>query len=151
MCSQAGGLVSALLSDCTTAGAPPDVSSPAHQSLNCRCGAIQSWSNIEIEHRLAGGLRRSRVVINHVTDLLLARRGLSHHEPIVSVKWRVGADKRVSQENNIGGDPYTDPNLDGYAQPNAWSICAFGVKSFGRPWNRMSRGVPASSVLPVIS
>jgi hypothetical protein len=75
--------------DFTAASLPPDVSSPPHESFNCRARRIQGWSDVQIEYGFARGLRWSRIVINHIADFLRTGSRLTGYKPVVSVKRRL--------------------------------------------------------------
>lgn len=85
---------SLLFPDRSTAGPPPDIPSPPHQPFDRSRRRIEGWSNVEVEDRLARWLRGSRVIVDHIANLLRARGCHALDEPVVSVKWRFGAAKK---------------------------------------------------------
>lgn len=82
----------ALLADGSSASSPPDITSPSHQSLHCGSGRVQRGADVEVEHRFAGWLGGSGVVVDHVANFFRAGGSLTLDEPVVSVKGRVGPD-----------------------------------------------------------
>jgi hypothetical protein len=85
-----------LLSDRSTAGSPPDVASPSHETFDCGRGRVQSGTNVKVEDRLAGWFRWPRVVIDHIANFFRAGGCLALNKPIVAVKGRVGPGIQVS-------------------------------------------------------
>jgi hypothetical protein len=85
----------ARFTDGTATGSPPDITTPSHQALNGSGGRVQSRTNVKVEDGLAVGLGITGVIVDHVTDLLRTRGGLTLNEPIVAVEGR-----RRSKETN---------------------------------------------------
>lgn len=78
----------ARFTDSTATGSPPDITTPSHQALNGSGGGVQSRTNVKVEDGLAVGLGIAGVVVDHVTDLLGTRGGLTLNEPVVAVEGR---------------------------------------------------------------
>lgn len=79
-----------LLSDTATTGSPPHITTPSQQPLGGRNGPIDGRSHIQIEDRLTRRFRGTRIIINHISHLLLsALLGFPPDEPIMAIKRRV--------------------------------------------------------------
>ena len=116
--------VASFLSHGTTAGSPPYISSPSHESLYSRRRSVQGRSNIKIEDGLSGWFRRSGIIIDHVTNFSWARGRLSLNVPVVTIKRRIRSNKRGIRngrwkEKGEGRSILTYSNFTGYNQPNA--------------------------------
>ena len=87
----------------------PDLFPTIGMRLNT-CDTIEGRPNVKTEHGAAVGERRSRIVVNDVSDFIACLWTMD--DPVVSVEWRLGAgwsefqdqetDERRVEENTWG-------------------------------------------------
>jgi len=88
-----GALLSVLLSGLTsntTRGSPPDIAAPTHKSFGGSSWSVNSWSNVQIEYRLASWFGRCRIVIDNIAYIpprIIFTR-YTPNKPVMSIKWR---------------------------------------------------------------
>lgn len=84
-----------LLPGLKASGTPPDVAAPSDEALR-RAGRGGSRAHVEVEDGLAGGLRRTGVVVDDVADLLLLAVDVSLDVPVVAIKRRLSPIRKRS-------------------------------------------------------
>ena len=128
------------------AGPVPYVPAPSQETLGRRSRAVDGGANVQVEDVFAVGIGRTRVVVDHVSYLLrCSLRASSLDVPVVTVERWVGAASSMSANGVMSRKKGPLRRLDhtyafGNTSPSSCTAMALGVRSFGRPSNRSSRG-----------